>query len=68
MQDKQSRNANDSSGKISCTFHTPDLATVIINPPAPLSSNFWSSRFWEVTNSPRCCAGQGARLGGDRYW
>jgi hypothetical protein len=30
MQDKQNRNANNSSGKISNIFHTPDLATVII--------------------------------------
>jgi hypothetical protein len=31
--DEQSRNANDSSRKISNIFHTPDLATVIITPP-----------------------------------
>jgi hypothetical protein len=43
MQDEQGRKANDSGGKISSIFHTPDLATVIITPPP--SSNFWSSRF-----------------------
>ena len=35
MQDEQSTNSDDSSGKISSIFHTPVLATVIITPPPP---------------------------------